>query len=44
VQEDVSNFDPEFTNEKPQDSYVDSNMTATMAQKSEFGGFTYNSR
>jgi len=42
--EDVSNFDPEFTNEKPQDSYVDSNMTATMAQKSEFGGFTYNSR
>lgn len=39
--EDVRNFDPEFTNEKPQDSLVDTKMSETMAQKSEFGGFTY---
>lgn len=38
---DVSNFDPEFTNEKAADSLVTTHMTGTMEDKTNFAGFTY---
>ncbi|CAN3355498.1 serine/threonine-protein kinase Ypk1p [Diutina catenulata] len=37
---DTSNFDQDFTNEKPQDSVVDDFLTQSVQEK--FGGWTYN--
>lgn len=37
----ASNFDAEFTSEKPVDSVVTTHMTGTMEEKSNFVGFTY---
>lgn len=37
---DTSNFDPDFTNEKPQDSVVDDFLTESVQK--QFGGWTYN--
>lgn len=38
---DVANFDPDFTNEEPQDSVVmDSALSETV--QDQFRGFTYN--
>jgi serum/glucocorticoid-regulated kinase 2 len=38
---DTSNFDLEFTSERPEDSHVVSNMSADQIEKSKFDGFTY---
>jgi serum/glucocorticoid-regulated kinase 2 len=38
---DVRNFDTEFTDEKAADSMVTTHMTETMKEKSNFEGFTY---
>lgn len=38
---DVRNFDAEFTKEPAQDSMVDTHMSETMAEKTNFQGFTY---
>jgi serum/glucocorticoid-regulated kinase 2 len=35
------NFDPEFTSERPVDSYVETKMSQTMINKSNFQDFTY---
>lgn len=37
---DTSNFDQDFTNEKPQDSVVDDFLTESVQK--QFGGWTYN--
>jgi serum/glucocorticoid-regulated kinase 2 len=39
---DTSNFDIEFTAEKPVDSVVTTTMTETQRNKAQFPGFTYN--
>jgi len=39
---DTSNFDVEFTAEKPVDSVVTTNMSSTARDKAQFPGFTYN--
>ena len=39
---DTSNFDIEFTAEKPVDSVVTSTMSETQRNKAQFPGFTYN--
>lgn len=38
---DTANFDPEFTSEAPQDSYVDGPMLSQTMQD-QFQGFSYN--
>ena len=38
---DTSNFDAEFTNERPEDSVVVSNLSETQVEKSKFDGFTF---
>jgi len=38
---DTSNFDLEFTSERPEDSHVTQNMTEEQIEKSKFTGFTY---
>ena len=38
---DTKNFDPEFTSEKPQDSYVDGPVLSETMQN-QFAGFSYN--
>lgn len=38
---DVRNFDAEFTNEQAADSFVTSQMSGTMMEKSNFEGFTF---
>lgn len=38
---DTSNFDLEFTSERPEDSHVQNNMTTDQIEKSKFTGFTY---
>jgi serum/glucocorticoid-regulated kinase 2 len=38
---DTSNFDLEFTSERPEDSHVVSNMSSDQIEKSKFDGFTY---
>lgn len=38
---DVRNFDTEFTKEKAADSMVDSKMSESMVEKTNFVGFTY---
>ncbi|RHY33012.1 hypothetical protein DYB32_001993 [Aphanomyces invadans] len=39
---DTSNFDLEFTGEKPVDSVVTTTMSETQRNKAQFSGFTYN--
>jgi hypothetical protein len=39
---DTSNFDVEFTAEKPVDSVVTTTMSETQRNKAQFPGFTYN--
>ncbi|EQC35786.1 AGC protein kinase [Saprolegnia diclina VS20] len=39
---DTSNFDLEFTGEKPVDSVVTTNLSETQRNKANFAGFTYN--
>ncbi|KAF0685748.1 Aste57867_22356 [Aphanomyces stellatus] len=39
---DTSNFDLEFTGEKPVDSVVTTNLSETQRNKAQFPGFTYN--
>ncbi|RHZ28607.1 hypothetical protein DYB26_013538, partial [Aphanomyces astaci] len=39
---DTSNFDLEFTGEKPVDSVVTTTMSETQRTKAQFSGFTYN--
>ncbi len=38
---DTTNFDPEFTSEAPQDSFVDDPMLSQTMQN-QFTGFSYN--
>ena len=38
---DVSNFDAEFTNERAEDSVVQSNLSAADVEKTKFSGFTF---
>jgi hypothetical protein len=38
---DTENFDPEFTNEAPQDSYVDGPVLSQTMQQ-QFAGWSYN--
>jgi len=38
---DTDNFDPEFTNELPQDSYVEGPVLSQTMQQ-QFTGFSYN--
>ena len=38
---DVANFDPDFTNEDPQDSVVEDSALSSTVQE-QFKGFTYN--
>lgn len=38
---DTGNFDPEFTSEAPQDSYVDGPVLSETLQN-QFAGFSYN--
>lgn len=40
---DTSNFDAEFTGEKPVDSVVTTTMSETQRNKAQFPGFTFNS-
>nr|CCA24743.1 protein kinase putative [Albugo laibachii Nc14] len=39
---DASNFDAEFTTEKPMDSVVTTSLSETQRDKAQFPGFTYN--
>ena len=38
---DVSNFDLEFTSQKPADSYCPQNLSSTQLEKTQFPGFTF---
>lgn len=38
---DAKNFDPEFTREKPVDSFVNQQMTVSLQEKADFDGFSY---
>jgi serum/glucocorticoid-regulated kinase 2 len=41
---DVKNFDKEFTDEKPVESFATTAMSDTMMEKTQFEGFTYQDR
>lgn len=38
---DVSQIDTVFTQEKPQDSFVEHSLSETMQKENDFNGFTY---
>jgi Protein kinase C terminal domain len=38
---DVQNFDAEFTSQKPADSLVERHMSGSMSERANFAGFTF---